>query len=100
MSQAPPADLAELVSKFRQETGYPTEEDEEQKRLRDEWREKLLPENLGSISRIDLSAVTNESLYRNPKYVVPMEHESPFIKKDEGDTFMGLLRGAAPCHGH
>ncbi|MYE67411.1 MAG: AAA domain-containing protein [Acidimicrobiia bacterium] len=77
MSQAPPADLAELVSKFRQETGYPTEEDEEQKRLRDEWREKLLPENLGSISRIDLSAVTNESLYRNPKYVVPMEHVSP-----------------------
>lgn len=84
--------LDSMVERFLEETGYPTEADEEQKRLREEWAEKLRPENISSISRLDLSAVTNESLYRNPKYVVQLPSESPFIKKHEGENWPSLLR--------
>ena len=92
MSKIPTADLAALVERFREETGYPTDEDKEQKQLRAEWAEKLRPENIASISRLDMSAVTNGSIYRNPKYVVQVAHESEFIKKHEDEKFESLLR--------
>ncbi len=92
MNSAPTTGLAALMERFHQETGYPTEADEEQTRLRAEWAEKLRPENIESISRLDLSAVTNGSIYRNPKYVVQVTQESDFIKKHEGEKYESLLR--------
>ena len=59
MSTAPAGDLAAVVEQFRRDTGYPTVEDEEQVRLRGEWRTKLLPENIDSFSPRDLTHVTS-----------------------------------------
>jgi len=69
MSTKPKNDLAALVEGFRQDTGYPTEEDEEQKRLREEWREKLLPENIETLSRHDLECVACNGVWALPRYV-------------------------------
>jgi len=92
MSTASAGDLAAAVEQFRRDTGYPTEADEEQKRLREEWAEKLRPENLGAISRLDLSAVTNRGMYNSADYVVKQPQESPFIEKHDGDRYASLIR--------
>ena len=52
-------DPTDLVDRFYSETGYPTDAHEEQERLREEWAEKLAPENVASLGRRDLLAYTN-----------------------------------------
>ena len=70
MDPGPRLDLAEMVVQFRRETGYPTEDHERQKRLREEWAEKLAPGNVAHLSREDLAAYTRPSVdygeYVNP----------------------------------
>ena len=65
-----PPDLVTLVQQFRTETGYPTEAHLEQERLRAEWAEKLVLENVASLTREDLTAYTNNAVdygeYVNP----------------------------------
>ena len=56
------SDLAELVERFRDETGYPTDAHGEQERLRAEWAEKLAPANVASLSREDLLGYTNNAV--------------------------------------
>jgi len=58
----PGVDLSDLVEQFLSETGYPTEDHEEQKRLRAEWAEKLSPEKVASLSREDLLAYTSNAV--------------------------------------
>ena len=55
-------DLSTLVEQFRIATGYPTADDEEQKRLREEWADKLASKNIDSLSRNDLTAITNHAV--------------------------------------
>ena len=56
------SDLADLVEQFRDETGYPTDAREEQKRLREEWAQKLASVNVASLSREDLLAYTSNAV--------------------------------------
>ena len=60
-----------LVEKFLTETEYPTEAHEEQKRLREEWAEKLAPENIASFSRLDLTAIASHGTWSSGMYVYP-----------------------------
>lgn len=69
MSATPARDLEALVEQFRRDTGYPTEADKDQERLRVKWREKMLPENIGSLSRIDLTGVDAKYVRTCPHYV-------------------------------
>ena len=56
------SDLADLVERFRDETGYPTDAHREQERLRKEWAGKLASANVASLSREDLLAYTNNAV--------------------------------------
>ena len=69
MSTAPAGDLAAAVEQFRRDTGYPTEKHEEQERLREEWREKLLPENVERLSFQNLSALLANSQWGTSHYI-------------------------------
>ena len=69
MSTTPAGDLAAAVDQFRRDTGYPTAKHEEQKLLREEWREKLLPENIASLSFQNLSALLANSQWGTSAYV-------------------------------
>ncbi len=71
MSTAPAGELAAMVKRFRQEKRYPAPEHEEQKRLREEWVEKLQPENIESLSRRDLTGVASNGVLGNSRYVYP-----------------------------
>ncbi len=71
MSTAPAGDLVAMVERFREEKRYPTPEHEEQKRLREEWVEKLRPENIESLSRRDLIAVVWNGTFGSERYVCP-----------------------------
>ena len=55
-------DLAGLVERFRDETGFPTEAHKEQERLRAEWAKKLAEANVASLSREDLLAYTSNAV--------------------------------------
>ena len=55
-------DLSALVEQFLAESGYPTEAHQEQKRLREEWAEKLSAENVASLTREDLLACTSNAV--------------------------------------
>ena len=79
MSTAPAGDLAAMVERFRQETGYPTEADEEQKRLQEQWAEKLQPENIESFGRLDLIAVVWNGAFGSERYVCPPD-ELPHVR--------------------
>jgi len=68
-----------VVQRFREETGYPTEAHEEQKRLRQEWAEKLHPENIESLSRRDLIAVVWNGTFGSERYVCPPD-ELPHVR--------------------
>ena len=61
-------DLPTLVERFLAETDYRAEAHEAQERLRAEWAVKLATENIGSLSREDLTAFTNQSV-NNGEYV-------------------------------
>ena len=91
MSTTPERDLAALVEQFRQETGYPTEEDEEQKRLRAEWAEKLKPENLGALRHEEVSAVLNRGIWGAADYVKPMPAPTDDISNMESTQYDQLL---------
>ena len=69
MSTAPAGDLAAAVEQFRRDTGYPTAEREEQERLREEWREKLLPENVERLSDQNLTALLGNSQWGTSHYI-------------------------------
>ena len=56
------SDLADLVERFLDETGYPTDAHMEQKRLREVWADKLAPANVASLSREDLLAYTSNAV--------------------------------------
>ena len=64
-------DVSALVQRFRVESGYPTEAHEEQERLRAEWAEKLVPENIAHFSRHDLTAVASHGTWSRAMYVYP-----------------------------
>ncbi len=55
-------DLADLIERFRDETAYPTDAHLEQKRLREEWAQKLSRANVASLSREDLLAYTTNAV--------------------------------------
>ena len=56
-------DLAALVEQFRDESGYPNETHEEQKRLREYWaEEKLAPETIEEMTYEDLAAIVSFSV--------------------------------------
>ena len=57
------SDLADLVARFREETGFPTDAHREQERLRKEWAGKLASANVASLSREDLLAYTSNAVH-------------------------------------
>ena len=67
----PDDDLSVLVERFRDESGYPTNAHEEQRRLRAEWAEKLAPENIPNLSRHELTAVASHGTWNTGTYVYP-----------------------------
>ena len=86
------SDLSALVEQSRSETDYPTEDHKEQKRLREEWAEKLSPENILSLSRSDIRAFTNHSVnYEMGEYVKRVEGGSKWIEDLDDAEFLGLL---------
>ena len=62
-------DLAAVVERFRRDTDYPTAKHEEQNRLREEWREKLVPENVERLSFENLSALLANSQWGTSHYI-------------------------------
>ena len=64
-------ELSDLVERFRAESGYRTEAHEEQERLREEWAEKLAPENIADLSRLDLTGVASRGTWAAGRYVYP-----------------------------
>ncbi|MDE0161924.1 MAG: AAA family ATPase [Acidimicrobiaceae bacterium] len=86
----PGVDLSDLVEQFLSETGYPTEDHEEQKRLRAEWAEKLSPENVASLSREDLAAYTNPGVDYG-KYVNPVGGVMQWISELDDAQYIRLL---------
>ena len=91
MSTTPERDLAAWVEQFRQETGYPTEDDEDQKRLRAEWAEKLKPENIAALSREEVSAVLNQGIWGAADYVNPMSAPTDAVSNMESTEYDQLL---------
>lgn len=94
-SATPAGDLTAAVEQFRRDTGYPTDADDEQKRLREEWREKLLPDNIESLSRHDLIAVVWNGTFGSERYVCPPD-ELPsvrvrWVERLDDESFAGLL---------
>ncbi len=75
----PSLDLGALVKQFKSETGYPTDAQKEQNRLREEWAEKLKPENIGQLSRENLTdfANTTDSTRRAAQSQYASSRESP-----------------------
>ena len=65
-------DLAGLVERFRDETGFPTAAHKEQERLRAEWAKKLAEANVASLSREDLNSYANIHAVGTGKYVRPL----------------------------
>ncbi len=85
-------DLSALVERFRAETGYPTEADAEQERLREEWAEKLAPENIADLSRHDLTAVASHGVRSQAKYVYPKARGvMQWIRVLDDDEYSSLL---------
>ena len=65
----PASDLSVLVARFRDESGYPTEADREQERLREEWAQKLSRESIRRLSRSDFYRIAAHGNRGNHKYV-------------------------------
>ena len=86
------SDLAVLIEQFRAETNYPTEAHEEQKQLRAEWAEKLAPENIANLSRLDLTAVASRGTWHAGTYVYPhAQGVMKWIRALDGDEYAGML---------
>ena len=85
-------ELADLVERFRAETGYPTEAHDEQKRLRAEWAEKLAPENIAGLRRRDLTAVASRGTWAAGRYVYPHARGvMQWIRKLDDDEYSRML---------
>ena len=69
------ADLGELIERFCDEEPYPTDVDEEQKHLREQWRTKLLSENIKDFRRTDLRGVWHNMLGGVADYIWPDSSE-------------------------
>ena len=69
------ADLGELIERFCDEEPYPTDDDKEQKQLREQWRTKLLPENIKDFRRTDLRGVWHNMLGGVADYIWPDSSE-------------------------
>ena len=92
MSTEASTQLAELVERFRRDTGYPTDADKEQKLLQVEWREKLLPENIEALSREELATVVNDRMPGKAGYAVPGSGPPDFLRDMESATYEHLLQ--------
>ena len=62
-------DLSALVEQFLDESDYPTDDDEEQEQLREEWAEKLSSENLHRLNRSEFYRIAAHGIRGNHKYV-------------------------------
>ncbi|MCY3807650.1 MAG: AAA family ATPase [bacterium] len=88
--------LESMVRRFHQETGYPTDKDKEQKQLREEWAEKLQPENVNvnTFTRIDLTAVDHHGTFGTPHYLVrpePSWQGSGWLQKMDDETYRRVI---------
>ena len=84
--------LAAVVEQFRRETGYPTARHEEQKRLREEWREKLLSEDVESLSDQNLAALLGNSQWGGSDYIGRPDLEPTALQADLFSKKRGELR--------
>ena len=82
--------LSTLIEQFRIETGYPTADHEEQKRLREEWADKLASKNIVSLSRNDLTAITNHAVDYG-EYVRQVEGPMKWINDLDDAEYTRLL---------
>jgi 5-methylcytosine-specific restriction protein B len=86
------SDLADLVERFRGETGYPTDAHMEQQRLRAEWAEKLAPDNIADLSPLDLTAVASHGTWFAGTYVYPhAQGVMKWIRALDGDEYARML---------
>ena len=83
-------DVKNMVERFLKDTDYPTESDKEQKRLRNEWAEKLAPESVAFLSRSDLRAITNNAL-RSGDYVRQVEGGAKWLSGLDDVKYSRLL---------
>ena len=95
-------DVSALVQRFLQDTNYPTEAHDEQKRLRAEWAEKLAPENIAHFSRHDLTAVASHGTWNRAIYVYPdAKGEMQWIRNLDDEGYSNLLDHVRYlCWGH
>ena len=85
-------DLSALVERFRAESGYPTEEHKQQRRLRAEWAEKLAPENIADLSRLDLTGVASHGTWSAGTYVYPhVQGVMKWIRELDDDEYSRML---------
>ena len=87
--------LESMIPQFFEETGYPTEADEEQERLREEWREKLLPENVERLSSQNLCALLARSQWGNSSYIArpdigPTEKIAAILERSHTDLLRSI----------
>ena len=86
------SDLSSLVARFRDESGYPTAAHEEQRQLQAEWAEKLAPENIANLSRLDLTAVASHGTWYAGTYVYPHARGvMKWIRALDGGEYAGML---------
>ena len=86
------SDLAALVKRFRDESGYPTAAHEEQRQLQAEWAQKLAPENIAELSRLDLTAVASHGTWNSGIYVYPhAQGVMQWIRDLDDDEYSRML---------
>ena len=85
--------LESMIQRFRAETAYPSEAHKEQMRLREEWRQKLLPENIGTFTRRDLTHVASHGNWGSPQCIKPQVQGVPKWIRDLDDTEYESLLG-------
>lgn len=83
-------DLPGLVAQFFRETSYPTDAHKEQERLRAEWAKKLAPENIHGLTRSELTAVTNQTIWFG-QYLNPVEGEMKWTRDLDDEAYEALL---------
>ena len=87
-----PSGLSDLIALFRHETGYPTEAHKEQRRLQAEWAQKLAPENIADLSRLDLTAVASHGTWNSGIYVYPhAQGVMQWIRDLDDDEYSRML---------
>ena len=88
----PDDDLSVLAERFRNESGYPAEAHKEQRRLQMEWAEKLVPDNIANLSRLDLTAVASHGTWYAGTYVYPhVQGVMKWIRALDDDEYAGML---------